>query len=310
MMRWILILFFTISLLSCTKNDPVIKNKKQISILATTAMIGDLVKQVGKEHVVVDVLIPSALDPHSYELVKGDDEKFAQADLIFYNGLNLEHGISVRRQLKKFHEKSVCVTDPLIDKGVLFEMDGVIDPHVWMDISLWMHALTPIKEMLSQLQEEHQEEFEENFQKIKQMMEIADKEALERFHAIDPKRRFLVTSHDAFCYFTKRYLSEDTDEDWRVRCIAPEGLAPEAEMSSFDLKRVLAYISQNQIKVLFTESNLPSLSVKRLIDAGKKGGLEIRLSQKALYADSMGSCESYLEMMHHNVFLIAEELQK
>lgn len=305
-MRWLLLLFGF--LISCSKQHHEVQNKKQISVLATTAMIGDLVKQIGKEHVVVDVLIPGALDPHSYELVKGDDEKFSKADLIFYNGLNLEHGISVRRQLKNCQKKIVCVTD-VLNKDILLEMDGVIDPHVWMDISLWKEALVPIKEKLSELQEENRNEFEENFEKMRVAMEQADMRALEKLHEVTPNRRFLVTSHDAFCYFTRRYLS-DGEEDWRKRCIAPEGLAPEAEMSSFDLKRVLSYIQDYQIRVLFVESNLSSLSVRKLIDAGKKKGLEIRLSEKALYADSMGSCESYLEMMDHNVSLIAKELQQ
>lgn len=307
-MYWFFRFICAISFLFSTKND--LLGNQKISVLATTAMIADLVKQVGQEYVEVNVLIPGALDPHSYELVKGDDEKFSNADVIFYNGLNLEHGISVRRQLKNFQKKTVCVTDPLIGKGVFLEMDGVIDPHVWMDISLWTFALYPIKEKLSLLLEEHRIELEENFERIKLKMDVADREALERLHAVEPVRRFLVTSHDAFCYFTRRYLSQEGEEDWRKRCMAPEGLAPEAEMSSFDLKHVLAYIIENQIKVVFTESNLPSMSVKRLIDAGKKKGLEIRLSEKALYADSMGVCESYLEMMHHNVFLIAEELAK
>ena len=67
----------------------------KIKILTTTGMIGNLVQEIGKEKVDCLVLIHGQIDPHSYELVKGDDEKLERADLIFYNGLGLEHGASL-----------------------------------------------------------------------------------------------------------------------------------------------------------------------------------------------------------------------
>src|SRR5688572_30797589 len=83
-----------------------------VKVLTTTAMINDLVAQIGGEDVDTIALIKGELDPHSYELVKGDDEKFAAADLIFYNGLGLEHGLSLRQNLEN-NPKALSVGDPI-----------------------------------------------------------------------------------------------------------------------------------------------------------------------------------------------------
>src|SRR5262245_55176684 len=74
------------------------KNGK-VKVLGTTAMITDLVKQIGGDRIDVITLIQGELDPHSYQLVKGDDEKLKTADLIIYSGLNLEHGPSLKAYL-------------------------------------------------------------------------------------------------------------------------------------------------------------------------------------------------------------------
>ena len=72
----------------------------KVKILSTTAQIGDLVEEIGGDRMDYWVLIQGDLDPHSYELVKGDDEKLSRADRVFYNGLGLEHGASLLNTLQ------------------------------------------------------------------------------------------------------------------------------------------------------------------------------------------------------------------
>ena len=59
----------------------------KLKVLSTTAMLHDLVKQIGGDEIDSTVLICGDLDPHTYQLVKGDGEKLSFADLVFYNGL-------------------------------------------------------------------------------------------------------------------------------------------------------------------------------------------------------------------------------
>src|SRR5438046_7154303 len=72
----------------------------KVRVLCTTAMVADLVQEVGGDLIDCLILIQGESDPHSYQLVKGDDEKFQRADLIFYSGLGLEHNPSVASLLQ------------------------------------------------------------------------------------------------------------------------------------------------------------------------------------------------------------------
>ncbi|MCC5832251.1 MAG: zinc ABC transporter substrate-binding protein [Chlamydiales bacterium] len=287
------------------------QQKGKLKVLATIAMIHNLVEEVGGEYVVSIPLIRGELDPHSYELVKGDDEKFATADLIFYNGLGLEHGLSLRQNLEG-NPKAVAVADPLLEKSPrsILIVDGQYDPHVWMDIVLWMQAVDPIVEALCEKDPPHAAYYRTRGDSLRETMQQADAEISARLQGVPPEKRYLVTSHDAFNYFTRRYLAQQGEEDWMVRCEAPEGLAPEAQMSVSDVLAIIAHIEQYRISVLFPESNVSRDALRKIVSAAKEKGLPIRLCPDTLYGDSMGDSASYLEMIRHNAAVIATELEK
>lgn len=283
----------------------------KLRILSTIAMIHDLVQEIGGDHVSSVPLIRGELDPHSYELVKGDDEKFAVADLIFYNGLGLEHGMSLRQNLEN-NPKAVAVANPILERNpeTILIVDGQYDPHVWMDISLWMQTVHPIVTALCEKDPAHAEIYRVRGKHLLERMQQADQDAFERLQAIPSEKRYLITSHDAFNYFTRHYLATPGEEDWRSRCKAPEGLAPEAQMSVSDVLELIAHVQRFQIKALFPESNISRDSLKKIMAAALEKGAQVRISPHALYGDSMGKAASYLEMIGHNVEVITEELNR
>lgn len=282
----------------------------RIKVLTTIAMIDDLVQKIGGERVDSIPLIRGELDPHSYEIVKGDEEKFFRADLIFYNGLGLEHGLSLRRHLQD-NPKAIAVADPILksDPSLILVVGGAYDPHIWMDISLWQRTIDPIVSALTKIDPIHASGYHERAEILRQEMQKADQFVFERLQAIDPAKRYLVTSHDAFSYFTRHYLADSEDVDWRLRCAAPEGLAPEAQMSLCDLMEIMDHVEKFHVSVLFPEANVSKDSLRKICDACAKKGIEMRLCSETLYGDSMGSQGgSYLDMIEHNVQLIAREL--
>ena len=109
----------------------------KVKVLSTIAMIGDLVNQIGAEYVDSLTLLRGDLDPHSYQLVKGDDEKLAYADIIFYNGLGLEHGPSLQHYLEN-HKNAIGLGNKVMDQdpALILRVQGQLDPHIWMDVSL------------------------------------------------------------------------------------------------------------------------------------------------------------------------------
>jgi manganese/zinc/iron transport system substrate-binding protein len=274
-------LFLLVSSVICctrveTKDSKWRQANGKLKILTTIAMIDDLVKQIGGEDVDSIPLIRGELDPHSYELVKGDDEKFARADIVFYNGLGLEHGLSLRQNLQG-HPFSIAVAEPLLSKNppVILTVDGEYDPHIWMDIALWMETIDPIVIALSKKDPAHAASYRERGEHLRQKLADADKKMYEMLQAIPPERRYLVTSHDAFHYFTRHYLAIPGEENWELRCRAPEGLAPEAQMSVNDVIEIVSHIETYKITVLFPESNVSKDSLRKILNASKEKGFNV-----------------------------------
>src|ERR1700733_13239775 len=88
------------------------EEKGKIKVLSSVRMIDDLVAEVGKDRVDRWTLINGEIDPHSYEMVKGDDEKIGFAQIIFFNGLGLEHGASLSYRLAK-HPNAIAVGEAI-----------------------------------------------------------------------------------------------------------------------------------------------------------------------------------------------------
>jgi len=310
-----LVLLLTVLFLGCSPSNSTnrlgdwMKEGGKNKILSTTAQIGDIVSEVGGERIDGWVLIQGDLDPHSYELVKGDSEKFERADAIFYNGLGLEHGAGLFTLLHS-SPKAVAVGEKIradYPNKVLKKGES-IDPHIWMDVSLWSKTIDPIVAHLSQLDPEGASYYEKRGAELVQKMDGIHEKIVHRLREIPSEKRFLVTSHDAFHYFTRSYLSDPEETEWKRRFAAPEGLAPDGQLNPLDIQKILDFLKSNRISVLFPESNVSRDSIKKIATSGKELGLEIRICSESLYGDSMGGL-SYLEMMQHNAEVIARHLE-
>jgi manganese/zinc/iron transport system substrate-binding protein len=285
----------------------------KVKVLSTTAMIDDLVKGVGGQYVDAHVLIKGELDPHSYQLVKGDDELLAIADVIIFNGLGLEHGPSLQNYLTS--QKKAIPLGNLIMKNhpdQVISILGTTDPHIWMDISLWSLGIPYIVEALSQNDPAHADEYKINGEKLTEQMAQVHKSIRDELQLVPKEKRYLVTSHDAFNYFTRAYLADGDETNWMERFSAPEGLAPESQISSSDIREILNHLEKYHINVIFPESNVSRDSIKKIVDAAKEQKINVKISEIPLYADAMGKPgsdgDTYLKMIQHDAKTIAGEL--
>ena len=290
----------------------------KLKVLSTTAMIDDLVAEIGGEHVLHRPLIQGSLDPHSYELVKGDHEKIQQADLIFFNGLDLEHGASLKFLLEN-NTKAISLGKHLLQthKDELIYIDSHIDPHIWMDVALFSGCIDPITEELIKKDPEHRQEYQSRAQQLRVKMEQVDGEIYGLLQSIPENKRYLIASHDAFFYFTRRYLAHPDEREnfdlWKSRFSAPEGLAPDGQISTQDIQKIIEHACLHQIMVVFPESNVSRDGVRKIASVLNKKGLMTALAEECLYGDAMGDkdsgADSYLKMMLHNAHTINKYLE-
>lgn len=324
-MRPILAVLLTTIFLSCDRVDERAKSTHEwmtaegkVKVLSTTAMVNDLVKHIAKDQASTNTLIQGNLDPHSYQLVKGDDEKLRVADIIFYNGLGLEHGASLQHSLET-NPKAIPLGN-LIQKKFperIYYVQSQVDPHIWMDLSLFSETIPFIVEALSKQDPVHQDSYRENGQNLIKTLTTVHEDVKNTLHRIPKEKRYLVTSHDAFNYFSKAYLAEEnelSDGSWPIRFEAPEGLAPDSQLSSSNIQHILDHLAKYQIQVIFPESNVSQDSIRKIVDAGRKKGLTVLISEDPLYGDAMGPVgspgETYPKMLQHNAEVIEKHLNK
>jgi manganese/zinc/iron transport system substrate-binding protein len=312
--------FLAIGLMRCSSSNigpERHSDEAKVKVLSSTAMIDDVVGQIGGEHVDHDALIIGEIDPHSYELVKGDDEKIEAAHIVFYNGLNLEHGASLRYKIEK-HPHAIAVGDYILRTypEMVLKVDNEIDPHIWMDIGVWLHIIDPILEALVQVDPEHKAYYEKNAALLLEKMKSVHEKIFNEMQQIPSEKRYLVTSHDAFCYFTRSYLAtpeERLTDTWQKRFAAPEGLAPDGQLSAYDLQKIIDHLCAHKISIVFPESNVSRDSLKKIVMACKEKNADIRFSTDVLYGDSMGGrdsrADSYLKMIEHNAAILMKEWQ-
>jgi manganese/zinc/iron transport system substrate-binding protein len=280
----------------------------KLKVLSTIGMIDSLIKEVGGDVIDCLCLIDKNIDPHSYELLKGDDEKLQGADLIFCNGLGLEHGASLQHQLE-CHPETIRLGELIFrdKKERLIFVDGQVDPHIWMDVELFSFVIDPIVTALSKKDPAHAGYFRENGEKLKKDMLQLDRELMERMGQLSEERRYFAASHEGFYYLIKRYVAF-SGEEWQERFSAPEGLAPDGQLSVCDICRVSDFLCRHRIPVLFPEANSRGDVLQKLVSVCQEKGHRMTISPVPLYADTMGE-GSYLEMMRSNIetLLICKE---
>lgn len=322
-MRYFWMVFSVIAILlsSCSGNSSEgrkwMETQGKLHVISTTAMINDLVSAVGGEYIAPYTLIERGLDPHSYQLVKGDDEKLAKADLIFYNGLGLEHGASLQYYLANSN-KAISIGGEInaAHPDKVLHVGMQTDPHIWMDASLFSEAIPIIVKALSEKDPQHASDYAAAGAKKKAALDSLHSSIRELLSLIPQDRRYLVTSHDAFNYFTRAYLAQKGEDEtaWSKRFQAPEGLAPDSQISSADIQQILKHVINYQIAVIFPESNVSQDSIKKIIDAAREKGFFIHISSQPLYGDSMGKkgsgADTYEKMLLSNAAVLESEWKK
>ncbi len=285
--------------------SPQVASANELRCLATTGMIGDLVQAVIGQRGTVEVLMSSGVDPHLYQPTRSDLAKVLASDVIFYNGLHLEGRMDEAFTRARQSGRSVCaVAEQLPKQLLLHEGDDpdAHDPHVWMDPQRWRRVLLAIRDRCVLLDPDGQEIYESNTNAYIKQMDDLDAYALEVLRSVPEDARVLVTAHDAFGYFGKRFGFE---------VVGLQGISTESEASVQDVSRLVDLLVQREIPAIFVESTVPEKGIRALIEGAKSRGHTVQVGG-SLFSDAMGDAGSwsgtYLGMIDHNVTTVARAL--
>ena len=285
--------------------SPQVASAKELRCLATTGMIGDLVQAVIGQRGTVEVLMSSGVDPHLYQPTRSDLAKVLASDVIFYNGLHLEGRMDEAFNRARQSGRSVCAVAEQLPKQLLLHEGNdpdAHDPHVWMDPQRWRRVLLGIRDRCVLLDPDGQEIYESNTNDYIKQLDALDAYALEVLRSVPEDARVLVTAHDAFGYFGKRFGFE---------VVGLQGISTESEASVQDVNRLVDLLVQQEIPAIFVESTVPEKGIRALIEGAKSRGHTVQVGG-SLFSDAMGDAGSwsgtYLGMIDHNVTTVARAL--
>ncbi|RMG66176.1 MAG: manganese transporter [Chloroflexi bacterium] len=279
---------------------------RPVRVATTTGMVADVVKNIGAGRVEVVSLMGPGVDPHLYKPSSGDVLKLDRADVIFYNGLHLEGRMAeLFEKMTRAGKPAFAVTggiDPT-QLRALAGSPGHYDPHVWFDVRLWQDAARFVAQVLSDLDPASRELYEHNAELYLEQLDELQAYAEQRIALIPPESRVLITSHDAFGYFGRRYGFE-------VRGL--QGVSTAAEAGARDVQELAALIADRKIKAIFVESSVPPDAIEAVQAAVRARGWDVVIGGE-LFSDALGADGTlegtYIGMFKHNVDTIVGALR-
>jgi ABC-type Zn uptake system ZnuABC Zn-binding protein ZnuA len=256
-----------------------------------------MVRQVAGDRLEVMSLLPVGGDPHTYEPVPGDVRKIAESDIVFYNGLGLEKWLEKLLKNAGGNRPFIAVTSGL---EPIRDSRGNPDPHLWMEVHSAMGYVKNIRDALIELDPAGEAIYKTNASSYLSELEKLDAWVFEQVNTIPIERRKLVTTHDAFRYFGKRYGFRVVGTIW--------GISTEDEPSAQEIAKLVDAIRSENVPVVFIETTVNPKLMERI---AKETGVKIG---KKLYGDSLGpsgsGADTYIGMIQSNVRAIVEALKE
>lgn len=298
------VLFFTIILIS-TASYFFLNKKNEIKsnipvIVCTTSIIADVVKNIIGNHAEVISIMGPGIDPHLYKASSGDIYRINQASLIFYNGLHLEGKMGEIFESMHKRGKKIYAVSKAIPKSLLLstEYEGIYDPHIWHDVILWKYVVQGIINTLLIEFPLYKDNISKNGNQYLLELDALHSSILEKISCIKYSK-ILITSHDAFSYFAKRY---------GIECYSVQGISTDSEPSIQDNEKILQIILNNQIKTIFVEQTVAENYLKNLQSILSLNNVIVNLAKDKLYSDALGEEEgtTYIDMMTDNVNAIVQ----
>ncbi|KES18623.1 ABC-type metal ion transport system, periplasmic component/surface adhesin [Gilliamella apicola SCGC AB-598-I20] len=274
-------------------------DEKKFKVVTTFTVIQDIAQNVAGDAAIVESITKVGAEIHEYDPTPQDITKALSADLVLWNGLNLE------LWFERFFEDvkdvpSVVVTegiDPMpIQEG---SYKGNPNPHAWMSPTLALTYIENIRAALVKYDPKNAEIYNRNAAEYVAKIKVLDAPLRERLAKIPESQRWLVTSEGAFSYLARDYNLKEAYL-WPINA--------EQQGTPKQVKNLIDLVRANNIPVLFSESTISDKPAKQVSKetGAKYGGV--------LYVDSLstkdGPVPTYIDLLKVTVETIAKGFEK
>lgn len=256
-------------------------------IAATASMFSDMAKRIVGDKMDVELIVPVGGDPHLYKPTSKDAKLVANADLILKNGLTFEGWLSELIDNSGTKASVITITKGIAPiKSLVYDSP---DPHAWMDAQNGLKYIENIKNGIIALDSDNTAFYEKNYAEYRKEVADLDFYILEQISTIPEAQRILITSHDAFQYYGKRY-------DVQLESVL--GTSTDADVQTDDMINLIKVIRKSKVPAIFAET---TINPKQMEQIAKDNGVVIG---GTLYSDSIGQegsdGDSYIKMLKAN----------
>lgn len=268
-------------------------------VVSTSTIISDWTQQIGGDEIHLTSILKPGDDPHVYEPVPQDSRALETADLILYNGYNLEPGLQRMIEAAGTNAQKLAVAETVPPLQLEKAGQSVPDPHVWGSAQNAVLMVNAIRDALIEVSPEDKTLFTENAERLESELQQLDAWIGSQIATIPANQRQLVTTHDAFQYYANAYGL--TVAGTLI------GISTEEQPSAQTVQKLVDSIKSMSIPTIFAETTInPQLITTVAQEAG------VKLAPQKLYSDSLGAPgsdgETYTQMMVANTRTIVENL--
>jgi zinc/manganese transport system substrate-binding protein len=271
---------------------------KTVNAVASFSILGDIVQEVGGEHVKVTTLVGPDGDPHSFEPSPKDSKAINASDVVFVSGLGLEGWIDRLVTASGYKGHLVTASEGVNSRKMEEDGKQITDPHAWNSMANGVIYATNVMNALIKVDPEDADYFRQRGTAYIEQLQKLDAWAKTEFTGIPQSKRKVLTSHDAFGYFGQEY---------HVSFMAPVGFSTEAEASASGVASLIKQIKAEKVKTYFIENQTDPRLVKQIAAAsGAEPGGE--LYPEAL-SGPKGPATTYVKAFKHNVETIVASMK-
>jgi ABC-type Zn uptake system ZnuABC Zn-binding protein ZnuA len=260
-----------------------------VSAVATTTQVADLVRNVGADRVAVDAILPANADPHDYEPRPSDAAALSDADVVFSSGGDLDDWLDELVDSAGGEAERVTLIDSV--------ETSADDPHWWQDPRNAVLAVAAIRDALVEADPGGRVGYNRRAAAYTRTLRRLDAQTERCMSDVPAAKRKLVTTHDALGYFADRYGIEV------IGAVIPS-LSTQAQPSARDVDELVNQIESEGVEAIFPEA---ALSQKLEAAISRESGAVVG---GELWADTLGaegsSGATYVEAMQSNAATLAE----
>ena len=271
----------------------------KFKVVTTFTVIQDIAQNVAGDAATVESITKPGAEIHEYEPTPKDIVKAQSADLILWNGLNLERWFE--RFFQNIKDKPAVVVTEGITPLSIYEgpYKDAPNPHAWMSPSNALIYIENIKNAFVKYDPQNADTYQKNAAAYAEKIKQLDKPLREKLSQIPADQRWLVTSEGAFSYLAKDY---DLKEGYLWPINAEQQGTPQ------QVRKLIDLVKKNHIPVVFSESTVSAKPAQQVAkeSGAKYGGV--------LYVDSLSAADgpvpTYIDLLNVTVSTIVKGFEK